>query len=291
MRAKDLISTVVGNGVILLMIAFLCLVGLACLATIVRSVLVGPFDGGEFALSLIAGVLFGGAGLFILYMVYMREAVDGWVRQWRQDRYGDRPWMLKREWRRGQIPYRAASPLALLWIFSLGWNSGLAVVLTGNRLMILDAIRENWLNALGLAVFVLIGLGVLAAAVRMTFTRRIEGWALFTMDPVPGVIGGKLRGSIQTRIPAGFDQAVALTLAGPSGAPFEQTVARERMHAAPRGLVVPVEFDIPASCQGSNPWDPAHKVEWTLKARARVGGKEWEASFVVPLFKLEGPGA
>lgn len=53
--------------------------------------------------------------------------------------------------------------------------------------------------------------------------------------------------------------------------------------------MVPVDFDIPASCEGSNPWDPAHKVEWTLKARARVGGEEWDASFIVPLFKLAGP--
>lgn len=229
MKLNDLVSKLVGNGIVLLMLLFLTLAGFACLTAAVRSVFVGPFDGGEFALALIAGILFGGAGLFTLYAVYMREAVDGWIHQYRQNRYGDRPWRLNRQWRKGRITYRASNPVVLLWIFSLGWNSGLALVLVGNRLMIRDAIRENWLNALGLAVFVLIGFGVLYAALRMTFKRRVAGWAVFTMDPAPGVIGGKLQGSIQTRIPAGFDQAVALTLVGRSGAPFERTVAREQM--------------------------------------------------------------
>jgi hypothetical protein len=167
----------------------------------------------------------------------------------------------------------------------------LAVVLVGNRDMILETIHENWLNALGVALFVVIGLGVLYAAIRMTFTKKISGWAVFKMDSVPGVIGGKLEGSIATRIPPYFDKVVTLKLAGTSSAPFEKKVLREQMREGPKGLAIPVEFDIPNSCEGTSEWNPDHKVIWTLKALANLDDGKWEVSFDVPVFKLPEPEA
>lgn len=291
MKLKDLPSLIIGNGIVLLMILFLCGAGLAILVSAAQSVYPGPFEFGDFIFKLVAGTLFGGLGLAILYWVYLREAAEDWFRRYRQNRYGDRPWMLKREWRKGRITYRAFSPAAFLWIFALGWNGGLGLVLTGNRIEILEAIRENRLNVLMVGLFVLIGLGVLYAAIRTTFTRNVSGWAVFTMDSVPGLIGGKLRGSIQTRIPSDSDKAVTLKLSSSPSDPLEQEVPRARITVAAGGLVIPVDFDIPDSCKGSNPWDPDHKVVWTLEARSRLDREAWEVSFVVPLFKIGNPEA
>jgi hypothetical protein len=291
MGSKDVISEIIGKGIALLMIFFLGLVGVTCLLSAVEFIYPGPFDFGKFSLTLIAGFTFGGAGLGILYSIFLREAISGWYFKYRQDRYGDRPWRLKREWRKGRITYRPPSPVVFLWIFSVIWNGTLGFIFTVNRFEILEAIRENWLNALGVAVFVLVGLGVLYAALRMTFTRKVSGWAVFTMDSMPGVIGGKLRGSIQTRIPCNSIKQVTLKLSSSSSAPFERKISREQMQEAPPGLKVPVDFDIPDSCSGTNDWDPDHKVVWTLKALAHLGSETWEASFDVPLFKVQGPEA
>jgi len=183
----------------------------------------------------------------------------------------------------------------------------------------------DWLNVLGVCLFILIGLGVLYAAIRATCAKNIGGWAVFTMESVPGVIGGKLRGSIQTRIQSDFNKEVTLSLSSSasssprvdigamlqgavqnrcggdhgdedpslpsssSSAPLEKKVPRERMQEGPQGLKIPVDFDIPASCEGTNIWDPERKVVWTLRALAGPDDGPWDASFVVPIFKTGSP--
>jgi len=286
---KEGCAAVVRNGFALLLILFLCMLGFMSLVSAVESIYPGPFDPGGIILKLIAGIAFGGIGLGFLYFIFLQEAVSGWWFRYRQARYGDRPWLLRRAWRKGRIAYRPGNPAIILWIFALGWNSGLGMVLVGNRDLILEAVRENRLNALGVALFVLIGLGTLYGALRMTFTKKVSGRAVFTMDAVPGVVGGKLKGWIRTRIPGRCAQPVTLKLSGSPSAPFERKVARGEMREDPKGLTIPVDFDIPDSCEGTSEWDPGHKVVWTLEASARVDEKEWKARFNVPVFKMAAP--
>jgi hypothetical protein len=262
------------------------LIGILCLVSALDSIFRGPFAFGDFFMKIFAGLLFGGVGAIFLYFYFLKDAASRWFHTYRQRRYGDRPWMLKRAWRKGRITYREIGPAAFLWVFSLGWNGMLGLVLVGNRSMILESIREDWVNAPILLLFILIGLGVLYAAIRLTFARSVSRRAVFTMESVPGVIGGKLRGAIRTRLPARFDQAVTLKLASASSAPIEKSVSREQMQETPKGLVVPVDINIPDSCEGTNIWDPERKVEWTLEGSADVDGKSWEVKFAVPLFKV-----
>lgn len=291
MKAKDVISKITEYLIVFLVLLVCSLIGIMGIVSALDSIFSGPFAWGDFIAKVLVGFLFGGIASIFLYFYFLRHAVSGWINTYRQNRYGDKPWLLKRAWRKGKITYRAPSPVVFFWIWSMGWNGGLGVVLVANRAMILEAIRENWLNAPMLLLFILVGLGVLYAAIHMTLAKKVAGWALFTMESVPGVIGGKLRGSIQTRIPVDFKKAVTLKLAGTSSVPFKKAVPRERMQEASKGLILPVDFDIPDSCEGTNIWDPERKVEWTLSAMADLDKGDWEVKFAVPVFKVGNPDA
>jgi hypothetical protein len=116
MAYKDLFENFIGKGIALLFILFLCLIGMACLNSAVQALFSGPFDPGGFIVAIIAGIAFGGIGLAMLYFIFLQEAGSALFLKYRQYRYGDRPWLLKRKWRKGRITYRPPSPVIFLWM-------------------------------------------------------------------------------------------------------------------------------------------------------------------------------
>ena len=288
MPDRFLPANLAGHAVAILLLGLCGLLGAMCLASAVETLFTGPFDSGQFVVAVIAGTAFGGMGLGGLYFLYGHAFVSSWWQRRQFERYAEEPWMRKKAWRTGKIPYRKPAPTAFLWIFSLGWNAMLGTVLWGNRDMIGETVRENWLTVFPLGLFVLIGLGVLAGAIGSTFTRRIANRADFVMASVPAWTGGNLEGVIQTRIPFVLKDAVALELASSVGEPIRIGVPADRLAQGLKGLEIPVVMAIPAESAPTDEFDPERKVRWTLEARMKLPREELTANFPVPVYRKPG---
>jgi hypothetical protein len=117
--------------------------------------------------------------------------------------------------------------------------------------------------------------------------------ARFRMTSVPGVLGGKLRGCVETGAAAAAGGEVALDLScilwtrGYRNSFSEilwQDQATARSFPGADGAQVPVEFDIPFDAHPTGEDKPGNlrEVFWRLTARSADRG--FQASFTVPVF-------
>ena len=196
---------------------------------------------------------------------------------------------------------------ALLWNVPL-WGIVLAVWLDrteGGRKPFVAAVAEKP-GVLVLAIFLIVGVGLLVPAVRGAAHARRSGRSVFEMAAVPGVIGGTLEGVIVTdgRLSLREDQGIRLHLRC-------VVVARERSfdpeavyqsrkktrmsssltwendrvvnpaEVTRSGLEtsIPVRMQIPASCP-----ETSKSVTWLLEAHAEPG-HFWGTGFEVPVFR------
>jgi len=191
---------------------------------------------------------------------------------------------------------------ALLWGMAGAWNVFIWTLLA---LIWGDPGREAMVKVASL--FAVLGLVLLFAAVRATLAWHRFGSSVLELETLPGVIGGALKGRIQTRVSNPPNAPIQLTLtclrrrvskrrvsAGSSGttSPTVRTdqlwqggilVDPERLERQPSGLVVPVEVLIPHGLPGSNDDDPDDRIVWKLIATADIPGVDFGAEFTVPV--------
>lgn len=97
----------------------------------------------------------------------------------------------------GHIPSGTNRSAIGAWVIALLWNS----ISAPGLVFIASVWKQNRAAAAVFLIFPLIGISLLYRAIRLTIAARKFGTSDFVMASTPGVIGGKLRGSIQ----AGFD--------------------------------------------------------------------------------------
>jgi hypothetical protein len=230
----------------------------------------------------------GGIGLMVF-------AVCGCVLQRRRNRAiaanPDRPWAWRKDWADGAIRSSADSllrPLActLIWnLFSLPLGA-----------LLLRAVINNgsWHAALGM-VFPGIGLLLVHWLTVVLLRRRKFGPSVFQMSAVPGVIGGRLAGVIQTstkiRPKGGFRLVLNCIQKMPSVGTDttdrttwqeEQLIVRELLPDDAGHSAIPVLFQIPYKCDETNAEDG---TRWQIEVTAAVPGVDYRATFDVPVFK------
>jgi hypothetical protein len=279
----------VGHAVAILMLGGCALLGAMALAAGVAGLFRGEMDIGQFALALVAGTLFGGAGLGGLYALYGHQHLYPMWQRWIFQKHADRPWERKREWRTGRIRHKRASAAWCLGLFAIGWNAGVAAVLWGNRDLIAAQARESWPSVLPAALFPLIGLAVLYAAVRSLLAPRHACRAVFVMASVPAWTGGELEGSVETRVPAGMRRFARLKFGPSTGTPMEAEVAPGALLEGTQGLVIPVRFPIGAGAAPTDEFDPKCRNIWTLEIRMKLPREELRAQFQVPVYRRPSP--
>jgi len=124
---------------------------------------------------------------------------------------------------------------------------------------------------------------------------RAEGrsHATFRMTSMPGVLGGKLRGCVETGAAAAAGSEMELALnciswrrgyRSGSSAILWQDQTRTASFPVADGAQVPVEFEIPFDARATGDYGPGNleEVFWRLTARCADGG--FNASFTVPVF-------
>jgi hypothetical protein len=206
-------------------------------------------------------------------------------------RFPGQPWRLRPDWAEGRALGEDGSEAAERTVMAVLWNLVSAPLIW---LVPRELARKNYPAVVGV-LFPLSGIWLaFSAAKRVGRWRRLRRSAL-VLETLPGVVGGKLRGRIETSLPLPPSGELTLTLTcirrrrlgGRSGW-AEDVLQREGQVLPPsaisrrlEGATIQVEFEIPAGAPASTPRAPPERVLWRLEARAKPG---FEARFEVPVF-------
>ena len=221
-----------------------------------------------------------------------------------QQQHPDKPWMWRPDWAQGRVLGANKQTMVFTWAFAVFWNLISAPLLLQVPKEFIE--KDNKLALLGL-MFPVVGLGLLVWAVRATLRWRKFGASIFEMSAVPGVIGGRLRGRIQTSLtsvpPSGFEVKLSCVRrinrernAGDTGIgnrstkekilwQEERTIDPAGLGLGYRGTSVPIEFVIPYECEPADESDPSNRVIGRLESSAELPGVDFRCTFELPIFK------
>ena len=248
-------------------------------------------DWTEFVPGIVVGlvtVLLAGMGIFAAKVNRQRADVAARIAQ-----IPDRPWLHVAEWDQGRIQDAPAKHAALfLGGFAAMWNAvviGVALLARGR-----DDLRSDTTVLVFLAIFGLVGLGLIAGTVYMAMAGRKFSPAVFEMSGVPGVLGGWLRGTIRVppEVPEGTEARVRLVChrrsTGSSRLDYdvwEEEASARTSSSMPVAFRIP--FNLPASDLPEMPSKGTMRVNWLLSVTASLPGVDYDAVFSVPVFATE----
>ena len=284
-----------GAGCIIAFATPFAATGLFVLAVAIQRLMTPGHDRREAIATLAAGIAFtlAGGGLIAAGLAGSRrlKASDAL-----RAAHPDSPWMWRTEWSTGRIPDLGRGSLVYLWAFAILWNA-IALPLT---LFLPDATRAgNRAAWIGL-IFPVAGAGLLIAAVTTSLRMRRFRVSHFRMSPLPGALGGRVAGQIETSLSREVlgSSAVVVTLAcvrrttsgGKSSSTTESVLWQEdEEHPAstlphgPAGIAVPVSFVLPADLAASSIEPASSSVIWRLLVHADVPGVDFDATFEIPV--------
>lgn len=214
------------------------------------------------------------------------------------------PWARRADWAAGRIESESLATAAVaLGCFAFIWNSIVAVFILA-WLMKPPAPKDARIVAVTLSLFVLVGIGVAAAAILFALRWRRYGKSYLELETIPGVIGGRIAGRVWAKLrPAPADkvlvslECVRRTTSG-AGRNREQRehVLWQVTHdlqgsdltpAPHQGVYIPLEFFIPRECEATTSFQGEDGIFWRVQVRAKVGGPDYVATFQVPVFVTE----
>lgn len=214
----------------------------------------------------------------------------------------DAPWMKRKDWACGRIHSGGVAELVLWWVVAGVWNGFMLILIAA---FWGDPEYDDVVKVV--ALFELIGVGILVLAVKRTWLWIRFGRSVLELASVPGVIGGTLEGRIETGIRAFPTKPVQLILtcerirrvvrrvkggqeSDTTTAILWQTdrdVEAGRFTRGPRGLSIPVQIAIPYGLSGSDNSDPHNDIHWHLVVSCDLPGVDFQADFAVPVFVTE----
>jgi hypothetical protein len=246
-------------------------------------------------LPLIFGLVFCGVGFGLMFLVIFGSK---FVRkqQRAQAEHPSEPWLWREDWAEGRVKSNTRGGMISAWVFGILWNLISAPIL----FFLPQEAAKKPIAYIGL-VFPAVGLLLLVRAIRLTLAYLEFGKTSFEMSPVPGVIGGHLKGVIQSRFPHNPEHGVQLRLScvrrvvtgsGDSRSTSENLLWRGeanlspgQLYPGPTGTSIPVNFRIPWDCLATDSQNPSNATIWMLEARADVPGVDYDDVFEVPVFR------
>jgi len=250
----------------------------------------------EFLFPLLFGSVFAAVGFGIIWFgsyAGRRMREEAQLKQL----HPDSPWMWKPEWASGRIRSSNRATAWFFWGFAVFWN-----LVSSPLLFILpDELAKDEEPLLWLAlVFPLAGAFLLWRAVLETLRVRKFGPSTLVLDRIPGSIGGRVSGRIETSLkkppPDGIDLAlecVRITRSqSKNSSNTEKTLWQETeqlrpeaIGIGPQGLSVPLRFAIPADALPSSDEDTYSRIVWRLHASADMPGVDFSVQFELPVFR------
>lgn len=163
-------------------------------------------------------------------------------------------------------------------------------------MMIPKALEKGGGEVVLLCLFPAVGLALLAWVFERTIRWIKFGRTVLALDTLPGIIGGELRGIVETSsglAPRGDIRVELRCLREVSDSEStteeilwngETDLPPEAVKIRPTGMGIPICITIHYTCRPSSPEDTDNQVVWRLKVRTELKGLDFTASFDVPVF-------
>ncbi|MFQ5700959.1 MAG: hypothetical protein ACE5HU_03855 [Acidobacteriota bacterium] len=209
-----------------------------------------------------------------------------------------KPWEARPDWAAGRIRGGNKRAMLMAVLFATAWNGLMwpQVILGGLGRAAIQPFMLFVLCAIGLVGILLAVWAVRAVARYMRF-----GTALFAMREVPGVIGGRLQGTVRVRMPIEQLRDCRLDLKcirrTVSGSGRNRTVresvlwqestsvGQAEIGSGGGGILIPVAFVLPRDIPESDDRDADDRVIWRLSVGAARPGIDYTTTFEVPVFR------
>lgn len=290
MSGKRDIGSTAGSGCLTLFGGVFALAGGAAIYSVLQS----NETGAELFVGLGVGALFLAVGLGII--LFGRWAMRVHAEEKKLEaRYPDEPWRWRTEWANGRIQGGSRSELAFVWMFAVFWNAvSFPVFFFGWD----ELARKDPMVLALVALFPLVGLGLLWWAVRVALRHLKYGTSELRLRSTPGVVGGRLEGDVYCRVShiprTGVRVALTCTRQVPDSDgtsekliwEAEKTISAGALGRDSRGMRIPVEFIIPSDRDESKKSIGNESgIEWRLNVHAEAEGIDFAAQFEVPVFR------
>ena len=235
-------------------------------------------------------LVFGGFGLGLIIFVW-RSAPE---KDADLPEYRESPWLLNDAWQTPEVRSSSKATMRGALAFAAFWN----LISAPLPFLLYEEVtqKENYLALVGL-LFPLVGIGLLAWAMKRVFEWRRFGPAPVTLDPFPGSIGGHVGGTIDLNIPFDPDARFEITLnnlhsyvsgSGKNRSRKESAEWQDSMvaFAEPglKGTRLTFRFDVPT---GLDPSDTEHDDSyylWRLNLRGELAGTDLDRSYDIPVY-------
>src|SRR5271165_1513761 len=285
-----------GMAILCLMGAGFAFFGLMAISLAWRS-MASPSGQSLLWFPLLFGAVFSSIGFGLMYLALTASKRIARQKQSQSVHPGE-PWMWRADWAQGRANSTIRGSLASVWIAAVLWN---LFAFPYIWVAFPTAFHRNPSGALLLLLFPAAGLFLLFRAVRTSIAVLEFGTTYFAMDSVPGVIGGKLRGSVQARFPHSPDHGFHLRLScvhrvrtgSGSSHNTQETIlwcddadlGPGQFYAGPMGTTIPVDFHVPGNVQPTSNTILSDQIIWRLEAMADVPGLDYHDVFEVPVFR------
>ena len=238
-------------------------------------------------------VVFGGVGFGLLIAIWRAPAQKDKA----DPRFASEPWLLNDDWQTETIRSNARSSMWGAWAFTIFWN---AIASVAPFLAWREIVQNNnWAGLIAL-VFPLVGIALLAWAIRRTLEWRRFGAAPVVLDPFPGSIGGHAGGTIDLNLPYDPNARFQLTLANIHSRMSGSGKNRSRKesarwqdaivaHAAPGGIGTRLtfRFDVPDGLHESDAEQDESYHLWRLNLTAEIPGTDLDRDYEIPVYATQ----
>lgn len=238
---------------------------------------------GEGGGMLLGGLLFGGVSAGGIFFLFWRPRSQR-REQERKAAAPDAPWMWREDWAAGKVKSSGGMEQGFFWGFAIVWN---LVSLPLVYFLPEEIVEKGNTAALLGFLFPMVGIGLLVFAVRLSMARARYGESWFSLNNVPGVVGGSIAGIIHVEKPLPPGTPVDLILSSIRrgvGKNSSDTTLWQDEHQAVEAGGISVHFRIPYECQPTSGGE-GPSIFWRLTAGSSVPGVDYRASFEVPVFR------
>lgn len=151
-----------------------------------------------------------GAGFFYVAYIGTPRFLGGLERTRKKHRH--QPWLVKRQWRARRLVHSTKFTAWFMWFWCFVWWAIVGFLWSANKDLIMAELRGPWGSAIPAAMPFVAGTIGLLVAITLTWQRYRYGDVQFLLESLPGFLGEKFRGTVQSKLGHRPHEPVGITL-------------------------------------------------------------------------------